>query len=95
MYDAGCFQLRWGLDWQVCDCSWSIADDYAPPKSKAKWLAAFYLCIPVGYALVRRPCEDVQRRISIFASRICKLFRSLLMLQRRDEGWHVYKVTAS
>ena len=29
------------------------ADDYAPPGAKSKWLAAFYLCIPVGYALVR------------------------------------------
>lgn len=28
------------------------ADDYAPPGAKSKWLAAFYLCIPVGYALV-------------------------------------------
>jgi len=31
-----------------------IADDYAPPSAKSKWLAAFYLCIPVGYALVRK-----------------------------------------
>ena len=28
----------------------ACADDTAPPKSKAKWLAAFYLCIPSGYA---------------------------------------------
>jgi MFS family permease len=27
------------------------ADDYAPAASKAKWFAAFYLCIPVGFAL--------------------------------------------
>ena len=24
------------------------ADDNAPPESKSKWLAIFYLCIPVG-----------------------------------------------
>lgn len=28
-----------------------FADDYAPPASKTKWLAIFYLCIPTGYAL--------------------------------------------
>lgn len=26
------------------------ADDTAPPASKSRWLATFYLCIPVGYA---------------------------------------------
>lgn len=26
-------------------------DDFAPAASKAKWFAAFYLCIPVGFAL--------------------------------------------
>ena len=26
------------------------ADDSAPPASKSRWLATFYLCIPVGYA---------------------------------------------
>ncbi len=26
------------------------ADDYAPPASKSKWFATFYLCIPVGFA---------------------------------------------
>ena len=26
------------------------ADDTAPPQSKSRWLATFYLCIPVGYA---------------------------------------------
>ncbi|CAL8463948.1 g3483 [Coccomyxa elongata] len=26
-------------------------DDNAPPQSKTRWLATFYLCIPVGYAL--------------------------------------------
>lgn len=26
------------------------ADDTAPPAQKSRWLAAFYLCIPVGYA---------------------------------------------
>ena len=26
------------------------ADDAAPKASKSRWLAAFYLCIPVGYA---------------------------------------------
>lgn len=25
-------------------------DDYAPPQQKARWFAAFYLCIPVGFA---------------------------------------------
>ncbi|KAF8066268.1 sphingolipid transporter spinster 2 [Scenedesmus sp. PABB004] len=25
-------------------------DDYAPPARKARWFAAFYLCIPVGFA---------------------------------------------
>lgn len=30
----------------VADC----ADDTAPPASKSRWLAVFYLCIPVGYA---------------------------------------------
>lgn len=25
-------------------------DDYAPPTHKAAWFAAFYLCIPVGFA---------------------------------------------
>ena len=28
----------------------ACADDTAPPKSKAQWLATFYLCIPTGYA---------------------------------------------
>lgn len=27
------------------------ADDYAPAAVKASWFAAFYLCIPVGFAL--------------------------------------------
>jgi MFS transporter, Spinster family, sphingosine-1-phosphate transporter len=27
------------------------ADDNAPAASKSRWLACFYLCIPVGYAL--------------------------------------------
>ena len=27
------------------------ADDNAPPERKSVWLATFYLCIPVGYAL--------------------------------------------
>jgi MFS family permease len=27
------------------------ADDWAPPKAKSKWFPAFYLCIPVGFAL--------------------------------------------
>ena len=27
------------------------ADDYAPVKTKARWFAIFYLCIPVGFAL--------------------------------------------
>lgn len=27
-----------------------LADDYAPPKHKARWFATFYLCIPVGFA---------------------------------------------
>ena len=26
------------------------ADDTAPPARKSRWLATFYLCIPVGYA---------------------------------------------
>lgn len=26
------------------------ADDSAPPARKSRWLATFYLCIPVGYA---------------------------------------------
>ncbi len=26
-------------------------DDYAPPASKAKWFAFFYMCIPTGFAL--------------------------------------------
>lgn len=25
-------------------------DDYAPPQAKTRWLAIFYLCIPVGVA---------------------------------------------
>lgn len=28
----------------------SHADDAAPKASKSRWLAVFYLCIPVGYA---------------------------------------------
>jgi MFS transporter, Spinster family, sphingosine-1-phosphate transporter len=27
------------------------ADDNAPPERKTRWLAAFFLCIPVGYAI--------------------------------------------
>lgn len=27
-----------------------VADDTAPPARKSRWLATFYLCIPVGYA---------------------------------------------
>ena len=27
------------------------ADDNAPAGAKTRWLATFYLCIPVGYAL--------------------------------------------
>lgn len=30
------------------------ADDYAPAQAKARWFAAFYLCIPVGFAAGRR-----------------------------------------
>ncbi|GAX75013.1 hypothetical protein CEUSTIGMA_g2459.t1 [Chlamydomonas eustigma] len=26
-------------------------DDWAPPKAKSQWFAAFYLCIPVGFAM--------------------------------------------
>lgn len=29
----------------------AAADDNAPAASKSRWLACFYLCIPVGYAL--------------------------------------------
>ena len=28
-----------------------LVDDAAPRKAKSQWLAAFYLCIPTGYAL--------------------------------------------
>lgn len=38
----------------VCPTSSTIvphADDNAPPERKSVWLASFYLCIPVGYAL--------------------------------------------
>ena len=41
----------------MCSDAWdhamtelACADDTAPPKSKAQWLATFYLCIPTGYA---------------------------------------------
>lgn len=42
-------------------CQWCVSDEHhlsapntddnAPPESKSRWLATFYLCIPVGYAL--------------------------------------------
>ncbi len=41
------------LDIAALDPHMLPADDFAPPGAKSKWLAAFYLCIPVGYALVR------------------------------------------
>lgn len=45
------------------------ADDYAPPGAKSKWLAAFYLCIPVGYALVRTfPCFGWLKCLDYFES---------------------------
>ena len=27
------------------------SDDWAPAKSKSRWFACFYLCIPVGFAM--------------------------------------------
>ncbi len=36
---------------RLLDPSRVNADDYAPEKSKSKWFAMFYLCIPVGFAL--------------------------------------------
>ncbi len=34
----------------TCHHIGAAADDYAPPAQKASWFAAFYLCIPVGFA---------------------------------------------
>lgn len=35
----------------LADFTLIFADDNAPAASKSRWLACFYLCIPVGYAL--------------------------------------------
>ena len=35
---------------QTASDSVPSADDSAPAASKSRWLATFYLCIPVGYA---------------------------------------------
>lgn len=49
------------LAWLSSYCSavhstcFAAADDNAPPGAKTRWLATFYLCIPVGYALVTMP----------------------------------------
>lgn len=60
---AGC-AVSWGF-WSIMVCRMVVGvgeasfvslaapfiDDNAPPGRKSMWLASFYLCIPVGYAL--------------------------------------------
>ena len=70
--NSGCYLFHQGHKglWQFwchmreqlrLSCVCMRADDYAPPGAKSKWLAAFYLCIPVGYALVRTICPAFQQ----------------------------------